>query len=101
MAKIITINDARFILPEGMTTKEIQALAGMLATLATAEYKYDELTYDRYYYASQAGSQLSITDVELMTKEEAMAKANGSMLEQLNLDQLEILWNTSKKESIQ
>ena len=75
MAKIITINDARFILPEGMTTKEIQALAGMLATLATAEYKYDDLTYDRYYYASQAGSQLSITDVELMTKEEAMAKA--------------------------
>jgi hypothetical protein len=75
MAKIIAINDTRFVLPEGMTTKEIQALAGMLATLVTVEYKYDDLTYDRYYYASSAGSQLSITDAEIMTKEAAVAKA--------------------------
>jgi hypothetical protein len=74
MAKIIAINDCRFALPEGMTTKEIQALAGMLATLVSVEYKYDDLTYDRYYYAA-SGSQLSITEAELMTKEAAVAKA--------------------------
>ena len=74
MSKIIAINDTRFVLPEGMTNKEIQALACMLATLTTVDYKYDDVTYDRYYYAA-AGIQLSITDAELMTKEAAVAKA--------------------------
>lgn len=76
MRKIININDIGFALPAGMTTKELQALAGMLATLERVEYRYDDLTYDKYYYAA-TGSLISITETEVMTKEEAVAKSKA------------------------
>jgi hypothetical protein len=72
--KVLTINDTGFALPEGMTFKEIQALAGTLATLTRIEYRYDDVTYDKYYFAA-GGSQISITETEVMTKEAALAKA--------------------------
>lgn len=76
MRKIITVNETSFALPAGMTTKEIQALAGMLATLERVEYRYDDLTYDKYYYLAN-GSQIGITETVVMTKEEAVAKAKA------------------------
>jgi hypothetical protein len=75
--KMITIDSSRFILPEGMTTKEIQALAGMLISLVKVEHSYLYPSYDSLFYPGE-GVQVGVTTVTLMTKEEARAKSEAS-----------------------
>jgi hypothetical protein len=75
--KMITIDNNRFVLPEGMTTKEIQALAGMLISLVKVEHSYLYPSYDSLFYPGQ-GVQVGVTTVTLMTKEEARAKSEAS-----------------------
>jgi hypothetical protein len=75
--KMITIDNSRFILPEGMTTKEIQALAGMLISLVKVEHSYLYPSYDSLFYPGE-GVQVGVTTVTLMTKEEARAKSEAS-----------------------
>jgi hypothetical protein len=75
--KMITIDNSRFILPEGMTTKEIQALAGMLISLVKVEHTYLYPSYDSLFYPGE-GVQVGVTTVTLMTKEEAKAKSAAS-----------------------
>jgi len=77
MSKIITIDGSRFILPEGMTTKDIQTLAGMLISLAKVEHTYLYPSYDSLFYPGE-GVQVGVTAVTLMTKEEARAKSEAS-----------------------
>lgn len=77
MAKIITIDGSRFILPEGMTTKDIQALAGMLISLVKVEHCYLYPNYDSLFYAGE-GVQVGVSTTTLMTKEEAKAKSAAS-----------------------
>lgn len=77
MAKIITIDGSRFILPEGMTTKDIQALAGMLISLVKVEHCYLYPSYDSLHYAGE-GVQVGVSTTTLMTKEEAKAKSAAS-----------------------
>jgi hypothetical protein len=77
MAKIITIDSTRFVLPEGMTNKEIQSLAGLLITLVKVEHSYLYPSYDSLFYAGE-GVQVGVSTVELMTKEEAKAKSAAS-----------------------
>jgi hypothetical protein len=77
MSKIITIDGSRFILPEGMTTKDIQTLAGMLISLAKVEHTYLYPSYDSLFYPGE-GVQVGVTTVTLMTKEEARAKSEAS-----------------------
>ena len=74
MAKVITIDNTRFVLPEGMTNKEIQSLAGLLITLVKVEHCYLYPNYDSLFYAGE-GVQVGVGTVELMTKEAAVAKA--------------------------
>ena len=75
--KMITIDNSRFILPEGMTTNEIQALAGMLISLVKVEHSYLYPSYDSLFYPGE-GVQVGVTTVTLMTKEEARAKSEAS-----------------------
>jgi hypothetical protein len=77
MAKIITIDGNRYIMPEGMTTKDTQALAGMLISLVKVEHTYLYPNYDNLFYAGE-GVQVGVTTVTLMTKEEAKAKSAAS-----------------------
>ena len=77
MAKIITIDGNRFVLPEGMTNKEIQSLAGLLITLVKVEHSYLYPNYDNLFYAGE-GVQVGVSTIELMTKEEAKAKSAAS-----------------------
>ena len=77
MAKVITIDNTRFVLPEGMTNKEIQSLAGLLITLVKVEHCYLYPNYDSLFYAGE-GVQVGVSTVELMTKEEARAKSEQS-----------------------
>lgn len=77
MAKVITIDNTRFVLPEGMTNKEIQSLAGLLITLVKVENCYLYPNYDSLFYAGE-GVQVGVGTVELLTKEEARAKSEQS-----------------------
>jgi len=77
MAKVITIDNTRFVLPEGMTNKEIQSLAGLLITLVKVDSCYLYPNYDNLFYAGE-GVQVGVANVELMTKEEARAKSDQS-----------------------
>ena len=77
MSKIISIDGNRYILPEGMTTKDTQALAGMLISLVKVEHCYLYPNYDSLFYAGE-GVQVGISTAVLMTKEEARAKSEES-----------------------
>jgi hypothetical protein len=77
MSKIITIDGNRYIMPEGMTTKDTQALAGMLISLVKVEHCYLYPNYDSLFYAGE-GVQVGVSTATLMTKEEAKAKSAAS-----------------------
>jgi hypothetical protein len=77
MTKIIIIDSNRYALPEGMSTKDQQALAGFLVTLTRVDYEYCYGQEDNAYYARD-GAQISISEQELTTKAEAKAKAERS-----------------------
>jgi hypothetical protein len=75
--KMITIDNNRYVLPEGITTKEVQALAGMLISLIKVEHCYIYPSYESLFYPGE-GVQVGVTAVTLMTKEEAKAKSAAS-----------------------
>tara|TARA_R110000823_G_scaffold214558_1_gene344392 strand:- start:15 stop:290 length:276 start_codon:yes stop_codon:yes gene_type:complete len=75
MSKIITIDSNKYQLPEGMSTKDVQALAGFLVTLTRVDYEYCYGIEESAYYARE-GAQISIGDQELVTKAEAKAKGD-------------------------
>ena len=77
MSKIISIDGNRYILPEGMTTKEIQALAGMLISLVKVEHCYLYPDYETLFYAGE-GVQVGVISARLMSKEDAKAKSAAS-----------------------
>ena len=74
MTKVIRINSERFVLPEGMSSKDIQALAGFLITLNSVgnEYDYDTSSYMHY---AHTGAQVQLEEVELYTKAAAEEQA--------------------------
>jgi len=70
--KVISISGSRFVLPEGMSTKDIQALAGFLATLVSVSSEYNYETSEYMYYMN-AGATVQLEEVELMSKADAIA----------------------------
>lgn len=77
MSKIINIDGSRYALPEGMTTKDIQALAGILVTLTKVDCYYEYPNYDSIWYAGE-GVQVGIGESQLLTKDQAKAKSDES-----------------------
>jgi len=77
MTKVIRINSERFVLPESMSTKDIQALAGFLCTLHTVgnDYDYDSSSYLHY---AGPGAQVQLEEVDLLTKAESEAQSTAS-----------------------
>ena len=78
MQKVININGQRFALPEGMTAKEVQALAGFLFSLLPVESDYD---YDRKEYLhsmSERGAQVQLETAVLMDRATAQAQSRAS-----------------------
>ena len=80
MSKIITIDSSKYLLPEGMSAKDIQALAGMLISLVKVEHCYLYPNYDSLFYAGE-GVQVGVSTATLMTKEEARAKSEESKVQ--------------------
>ena len=68
--KTISINGNVFALPEGMTAKDVQALAGFLCALSTLRHDYNYDTSE-YLYSMGDGVQVQIADRELISREEA------------------------------
>jgi hypothetical protein len=68
--KTISINGNVFALPEGMTAKDVQALAGFLCALSTLrqDYNYDT---SEYLYSLADGVQVQVAERDLIGKEEA------------------------------
>jgi len=77
MNKMITIDGNRYVLPEAMTQKDIQTLAGLLVTLVRIDYEYCYGEDDSQHYAVN-GAAVSIGQVELVTRAEAKAAAEKS-----------------------
>ena len=68
--KTIVIDGHRYALPDGMSSKDIQALAGFLCTLTAlgSEYNYDDSEYVHYI---NGGVSVQVSEVEVITKAEA------------------------------
>jgi hypothetical protein len=71
--KVITIDGHQYALPEGMTSKDTQALAGFLVTLVRLDYEYMYGQGDSLYYPLH-GASVSLSEMVLTTKEDAKQK---------------------------
>ena len=78
MEKIININGSRFLLPAGMTTKELQNLAGVLLTMTPEDYCYLLDASRSVYFASDRGASVSFEAMVLVSQTEAEAQAKAS-----------------------
>jgi len=65
--KTLSINGTMYGLPDGMSAKDIQALAGFLCTLTSlgSEYNYDDSDYVHY---SNGGVSVQISQTVIMPK---------------------------------
>ena len=79
MTKTIKIAGNIFMLPEGMPSKDVQALAGFLITLTKVDSYYNCDTYEQFNYAHN-GLEVSISDITLMTEAEAKIKSEASKI---------------------
>jgi hypothetical protein len=92
--KIIIIDNNRYVLPEGMPTKDVQALAGFLITLTKVNYEYCFGQADtEYAYYEDGGANISVTTLNLVAKEEAKRLADDGrtayQLKQVNKEKAE------------
>ena len=78
MTKIICISGTQFALPEGMSTKDVQALAGFLISLTPVNAEYNWETGDYMHYLSAKGVEVRVDEAALITKEEAKALSTKS-----------------------
>lgn len=68
--KTIVIDNNRFALPDGMSAKDIQSLAGFLCSLTTLGTEYDYDTSEYVYY-DNGGVSIRVSECNTMTKAEA------------------------------
>ncbi len=73
--RVININGNRFALPEGMSTKDIQALVGFLATLHTVDSHYD---YNSNDYLHGLGRHPELRLEDITPTDDARARSEAS-----------------------
>ena len=78
MTKTITISGTTFALPEGMSAKDVQALAGFLIGLTPVSYEYDYDSSEYLYYAGRKGVEVRVDTVELGDEAQVKALAKAS-----------------------
>jgi hypothetical protein len=76
MTKVITLDGQRYALPEGMPSKDVQALAGFLITLTKidSEWSWSSGDETNWYYPT-TGASISVEDMVLTTRAEAKTKS--------------------------
>jgi hypothetical protein len=77
--KTISINGTTYGLPEGMASKDIQALAGFLCTFTAmgSEYNYDDSEYVHY---TNGGVTVQVSDSPVLDKADARQLGEQSRL---------------------
>ena len=65
--KVLNLSGNRYVLPDGMATKDIQSLVGFLSVLQVVGNEYDYNTSEYQYYASNC-IQLQLEELELGDK---------------------------------
>ena len=76
--KTININGNNFALPEGMSAKDVQALAGFLCTLSEVGREYDYDTGESIHFETLAGVSVQVSELRVVSKDEAKKLANQS-----------------------
>ena len=79
MTKVISINGSRFALPEGMSAKDIQALAGFLVTLTPVSQEYDYDVSDYLHFLASQGTEVRVDTVQLLDRETAKQQHEDSL----------------------
>ena len=76
MTKVITLDGQRYALPDGMPSKDVQALAGFLITLTKVDSEWSWSSGDEtnWYYPT-TGASISVEDMALTTRAEAKTKS--------------------------
>ena len=71
--KTIEINGTRFALPAGITTKDVQALAGFLLTLEQVEYHWLSEAVNNLDRVNYLGGTpaVRLAEIEVVSKDEA------------------------------
>jgi hypothetical protein len=77
MSKVVSIDGNRYVLPEGMTGKDVQALAGFLVTLTKVESNYLWGGNGYSHYLTE-GAQVRLEEVEILSRADAQARADKS-----------------------
>ena len=73
----IRINQREYKLPESMTAKDIQALAGFLSTLQEVEFVFSKLdgVYRKFQYVGEYASVQMVSETEMLYASRALAEA--------------------------
>lgn len=78
MTKVISINGSRFALPEGMSGKDVQALAGFLVTLTPILSEYDYDVSDYMHFTASQGTEVRVDTVDLVDRAAAKQQHEAS-----------------------
>lgn len=78
MNRILTIDGTRYLLPEGMAAKDIQALAGFLVTLTRVNGEYIWGEGGDYVWYADKGAEIRLENTTLVTKAEAQEQGRAS-----------------------
>jgi hypothetical protein len=78
--KVLNLSGNRYVLPDGMTTKDIQSLVGFLSVLQVVGNEYDYNTSEYQYFAGNC-IQLQLEELELGDKAQVKAHCAQSYVD--------------------
>ena len=78
--KVLNLSGNRYVLPDGMATKDIQSLVGFLSVLQIVGNEYDYNTSEYQYYAGNC-IQLQLEELELGDKAQVKAHCAQSYVD--------------------
>ena len=78
--RILTIDSNRYVLPNDMAAKDIQALAGFLVTLTKVNYEWMYGQEESLYFADE-GAKVSIDQMDLISKEDAKTRSAAARVQ--------------------
>ena len=78
--KVLNLSGNRYVLPDGMATKDIQSLVGFLSVLQVVGTEYDYSTSEYQFFAGNC-IQLQLEELELGDKAQVKAHCAQSNVE--------------------
>jgi hypothetical protein len=78
--KVLNLSGNRYVLPDGMATKDIQSLVGFLSVLQVVSSEFDYSTSESVFFGG-SGTQLQLEELELGDKAEVKARCAQSYVD--------------------